>query len=169
MRKADLLRAAIRDNCEWCRINPESLLVSVSKAQIVASGELSASYEYRYTLEVLLMDFPGEPDEIIIPILVWARKNQPELIFNPDTRNSGITMEAQLLNTDEMGQKITPVADILFSVKATEAVIVTLDPEGKPIPTHRDEPDYSSLYGISETAWDVVFKDMNSGEVVENE
>lgn len=166
MRKADLLRAAIRKNSAWCRTNPENLQISIPECRIVATGEVSASFEYRYTLQVLLLDFPGDLDDITLPILAWARVYQPELIFNPDERKDGIRMEADIINTDEMGNAISPVADIRFSIRATEAVIVTAGENGVPIITHRDEPDYSSLLGIGPTAWDLVFEDMVSGDKV---
>ncbi|GAA3911780.1 phage tail protein [Gibbsiella dentisursi] len=166
MRKADLLRAAIRKNNAWCRTNPENLQISIPECLIVATGEMSASFEYRYTLQVLLLDFPGDLDEITLPILAWARVHQPELIYNPDVRKDGIRMEADIINTDEMGNAIPPVADIRFSIRATEAVIVNLDENGVPVITHRDEPDYSALLGLGATAWDVVFEDMVSGDKV---
>lgn len=158
MRKPDLLRAAIRALNPWCQTNPENMLVSVTEATIVATGEQSASWEYRYVIEVLLMDFPGNVDAITLPILNWARVNQPDLLFNPDVRREGIKMQAQLINTDELGNEITPVHDVLFSIRATEAIIVTQDSSGNPVTTHRDEPDYSALFGESGTAWDIVFR-----------
>jgi hypothetical protein len=46
--------------------NPDKLLVFIDKGQIVATGAPSLSFEYRFTLNVILLDFPGDEDAVMV-------------------------------------------------------------------------------------------------------
>lgn len=132
MLKAELLRAQIVAHNQFFRENPDQLEVYVKKAQVISTGRLSPSFTYVYDLNVLAMDYPGNIDDLTLPILAWAYVHQPELLFNPAKREDGIGFEAEILNND--------TADILYVIKASESVIVTKDPDGKVTVTHRDQP-----------------------------
>ena len=68
MKKAELLRAALIAGNTWCKANPELITVWVEKGhiQIEATGE--ASFMYHYTIQVLAMDFPGQIDDLMLPM-----------------------------------------------------------------------------------------------------
>lgn len=151
MLKADALRAVVMDRIPWLKENPDQLMICVRKGNVVATGMPSASFEYRYTLELLVMDYPGDLDELSIAILAWANKHQPDLMFNPDRRTQGITFEADILSTD--------CADILISMTTTDAVVVTKNSAGQLIPHPKDEPDYSSIMGNEPGPWHLIFKE----------
>ena len=72
MKKAELLRAALTAGNAWCKANPEQITVWVEKGhiQIEATGE--ASFMYHYTIQVLAMDFPGQVDDLMLPLLAWV-------------------------------------------------------------------------------------------------
>ncbi|MGV8925701.1 MAG: phage tail protein [Ewingella sp.] len=150
MLKADALRAQVMHRIPWLQENPDLLLVCVRKGNVVATGRESPSFEYRYKLELLVIDYPGDLDELTITILAWANKHQPDLLFHPDRRLNGIAFEADILSND--------CADILFSMDTTDAVVVTKDCTGKLIAHPKDEPDYSAILGVEPGAWDAVFK-----------
>lgn len=132
MLKSELMRAAIVAHNPFFTREPDRLEVYVTKGNIVASGTPSPSFAYKYELNVLAMDYPGELDDLAIPILAWAAENQTELLFNPARRESGIGFDAQILNDG--------TADILFVISATENVVITSGQNGRPVATHRVEP-----------------------------
>ena len=73
---------------------------------------------YHYTIQVLAMDFPGQVDDLILPLLAWVWQQQPDLLLNPDN-NRKVEFDADIVNDD--------VADILFKVPVWERVMVTDD------------------------------------------
>ncbi|MDK1707012.1 phage tail protein [Serratia marcescens] len=156
MLKADKLRAQLTAAVPWLKQNPENLWVGIRKGTLVATGQASAAFEYRYQLEILVLDYPGDLDFLSAVILAWARVHQPDLIFNPDKRAREISFMADIL--------ANRCADILYSMPTDEAVLVQTDASGKVTFNHRDEPDYAALMGESHTAWDLDVVAMMDGE-----
>lgn len=153
MLKAELMRQAIVAHQAWFVDNPDSLEVYVTKGNVVAGGGASPSFAYHYELNVLAMDYPGSLDDLAIPVLAWARRHQPALLFNPQRREKGISFDAEILNND--------TADILFVINASEMVIVNFDDAGKPVAVHRDEPQNSALFPPDETWSQLIVGDGN--------
>lgn len=132
MLKSELLRAAIVAHNPFFKQEPDRLEVYVTKGNVLASGTPSPSFAYKYELNVLAMDYPGDLDDLTIPILQWALEYQSELIFNPARRENGISFDAEILKNG--------TADILFVINASENVIVTRGPDGELSAKHRTEP-----------------------------
>jgi len=151
VKKAELMRDALTRNNTWCKANPELFIVWVEKGhiQIEATGE--ASFMYHYTIQVLAVDFPGQIDDLMLPLLAWAWQQQPDLLLNPDN-NRKVEFDADIVNDD--------VADILFKVPAWERVIVEIV-DGKPVAKHLAE----SRPRFNGGEWEMVF-DPESGGVL---
>lgn len=155
MLKSDLLRAEIVAHQPWFVQNPDRLEVYATSGKVIAGGGASPSYTFSYELNVLAMDYPYDLDSLTIPVLAWARRHQPALLLNPDLRREGISFEAELLSND--------TADILFTIKANEMVIVSFDENGKPLAKHRDEPLHADMFPAGET-WSLLAVNENTGE-----
>ncbi|WP_192457705.1 phage tail protein [Musicola keenii] len=151
MLKPKLLRQEISRMVPWVRANPDRLALYVPRGHVVGRGGASASFEYRYTLEVLVMDFPGSTDDIMLPIQLWARQYEPELLFNPDNQKNGITFEVDILNNDAI--------DLLVKIQVTEAVAVT-SANGKPVVRHRADAPPDLMEGMD--GWAIAVRDMSS-------
>lgn len=151
MKKAELMRDALTRNNTWCKANPELFIVWVEKGhiQIEATGE--ASFMYHYTIQVLAVDFPGQIDDLMLPLLAWAWQQQPDLLLNPDN-NRKVEFDADIVNDD--------VADILFKVPAWERVIVEIV-DGKPVAKHLAE----SRPRFNGGEWEMVFDPESGGEL----
>lgn len=149
MKKAELMRDALTRNNTWCKANPELFIVWVEKGhiQIEATGE--ASFMYHYTIQVLAVDFPGQIDDLMLPLLAWAWEQQPDLLLNPDN-NRKVEFDADIVNDD--------VADILFKVPAWERVIVEIV-DGKPVAKHLAE----SRPRFNGGEWEMVFNPESGG------
>lgn len=151
MKKAELMRDALTRNNTWCKANPELFIVWVEKGhiQIEATGE--ASFMYHYTIQVLAVDFPGQIDDLMLPLLAWAWEQQPDLLLNPDN-NRKVEFDADIVNDD--------VADILFKVPAWERVIVEIV-DGKPVAKHLAE----SRPRFNGGEWEMVFDPESGGSL----
>lgn len=157
MYKPDSLRKALTAASPALRQNPDRLRVFIDEGAINCAGGASLSFEYAYTLDVLVTDYAGHPDTLIVPILAWLRRHQPDLLLNPDRMRDGFTFEADLLNNQ--------TADISIKIKLTERVRVSTSPDGKtrkaehlpePVTEPLDFVEHWTLYVLGEKVaeWD---------------
>ncbi len=101
--------------------DPEKLHVFLEGGEIACTGAKSLSFEYRYVLNIIVQDYPHHANQIIIPVLAYLRKNQPELFENPEKSGDVIQFEAEILSVDAI--------DLSLKVNLTERVIVKDDRE----------------------------------------
>lgn len=136
MNKPPSLRAALEQALPELKTNPERMLVFIDKGQIASTQAPSFSFEYHYTLNVIITDYSKHSDTIFIPLLVWVREHQPDLLTGRPSE--GISFEAELINNDS--------TDISIELKLTEAVRVTRL-EDKLIANHLAEPQLPDVTG----------------------
>lgn len=96
--------------------DPEKFLVLASAGRITSTGTASLSFEYAYTAQLYALDYAGHADAVIVPLLAWAKRNQPELFANPDRWPQGIRFTAEYLTTDTI--------DLAVEIDLTERVVV---------------------------------------------
>jgi hypothetical protein len=132
MIKPSSLRAAITAAVPDLEANPDKFLVFADAGVIAANGTPSLSFEYRYTLNLILEDFAGDPDLVMIALLGWVHRHQSDLVNNPDKRASAITFEVDQLTNDTF--------DLSIKLPLTESVRVTMGENGRPIAKHLQEP-----------------------------
>lgn len=101
MIKPDSLRAYLTDALPELQRDPDKLLVFIDRGSLVSTCAPGLSFEYRYTLNLILTDYAGHPDAVMVPLLVWLRAHQPELIANPALREQ-IAFEADVLDHDKV-------------------------------------------------------------------
>ncbi|HBM3160444.1 TPA: phage tail protein, partial [Klebsiella michiganensis] len=126
MKKAELLREALIAANTWCKANPELITVWVEKGSIETQATGEPSFMYHYTIQVLAVDFPGQVDDLMLPIMAWVWHYQPDLLLNPDN-NRKVEFDADIISDD--------MADVLFKVPVWERVMVEIV-NGKPVATH---------------------------------
>lgn len=132
MNKPGELRAVIEAAAPNLVTDPDKFLVFVEQGNLVATNTASLSFEYRYTLQLVLLDFAGNADTIMIALLGWVKANQPELLDNVDKRATAISFEVEHLNQT--------TCDLSIKLPLTEAVKVTLQPDGSRVAAHLPEP-----------------------------
>ncbi|SUH59021.1 tail fiber protein [Salmonella enterica subsp. enterica serovar Braenderup] len=118
MNKPQSLRSALNKAVAYVRDNPDKLHLFVDNGSLVATGASSMSWEYRYTLNVVIEDFSGDQNLLMAPVLLWLSTSQPDAINNPDLREKLFTFEVDILRND--------VCDISMNLQLTERVLVTL-------------------------------------------
>ncbi len=96
--------------------DPDKLSLLVRSGQVVCTGSASLSFEYRYTLQLVVLDYAGSADAIVLPTLVWMRTHQPEYFDNPQQRDADFRFEAEYNNATTI--------DLLIELQLTERVRV---------------------------------------------
>ncbi|HDZ9812363.1 phage tail protein [Klebsiella pneumoniae] len=149
MIKARLLREALIAGNTWCKANPEMITVWVEKGHIGIEATGEPSFMYLHTIKILAVDFPGQVDDLMLPIMAWAWRHQPDLLLNPD-KNRQIEFDADIISDD--------TADLMFMVPVWERAMVEIV-DGKLVVTHlaEDRPRFNG------GEWEVVFDPESGG------
>lgn len=142
MNKPRAVRDLLTSSVPHLKKNPDALHIFVENGTIVATGAESLSFEYQFDLIVLVTDYADHADTLIVPLLAYVREHQPELLMNPDKRDSGFKFRAEALNHE--------TADIEITLTLTERVVVTIT-DGVANITHPPEPVEPDLSGP--TGW----------------
>jgi hypothetical protein len=136
MNKPDSLRTHLLAAVRELQHDPDRLLIFIDNGNIRCTAATSLSFEYTYDLQIILTDFAGHPDSVMLPLLGWVRVNQSELLANLEKSATGIRFEADVLNNSKV--------DLSLTLPLTERVIVKLQPDGTYDVRHAAEPQYTA-------------------------
>jgi len=115
--------------------HPEKLHVFLDTGAVAALGSTSLSFEYRYTLNLLVQDYPHHVDRIVLPLLAYLRTQQPELFENHDKAQKLLRFEVEIINES--------VLDLSIQVDLTERVLVSKKKTGNELTAlHVGEPEH---------------------------
>lgn len=134
MDKPHSVRAALAAAIPALATNPESLLVFVEKGRISATAVPGHSFDYGYTLNVILTDYAGSPDVVFLALLQWMERNQIDVLLNPQRKSSAITFDAEMISNTAV--------DLSINMELTESVGVRPRPGGGFDIATTPEPDY---------------------------
>ncbi|ACO73403.1 hypothetical protein LHK_02593 [Laribacter hongkongensis HLHK9] len=133
MDKPARLRAALKAALPELANRPDALQLFVESGRLAATAGASLSWEYRYTLVVLVTDYTGSPDPVMLTLLTWLRQHQPDLLQNRERLQDGLRFDVDILKHG--------CVDLQVKLKLTERVIVTVDPEQqRRLLSHPPEP-----------------------------
>ncbi len=147
MLKPDSLRATLEAALPDLARNPDRLLVFIDEGTVRCTAAESLSWEYGYTLRVVVTDYAQHADTLVLPVLRWVAKHQPELLSNPDRQKTGIRFEADLLNKSSM--------DLAILLTLTERVVVRDNPDAPGLLAHHvpepplDPYDYVESWSLT--------------------
>ncbi|WP_460645831.1 phage tail protein [Leclercia adecarboxylata] len=116
MLKPDSLRKTLTESVPALRKNPEMLRLFIDNGKINSTLAASLSFEKQYTLNVVVTDFTGDFDLLLVPVLAWLREQQPDIMTSDEGRKKGFTWYADI-NTDKS-------FDVSISLLLTERTIV---------------------------------------------
>lgn len=111
--------------------NPDRLIVAARDGKIVSHNINSLGFEYQVSAEVIITDVEIHIDQIMIPILAWAKVNEPEMFERQKRGGAGIQIETEILDSSKV--------DLLVRIPIVEAVVVTLNPDGQFVARHLEE------------------------------
>lgn len=149
MYKPASLRSHLEATVPTLKRDPDKLSILVRAGKVVAAGEASLSFQYAYTLQIIVLDYEGRADAIMVPILVWLRIHQPDYFDNVSRRERAFRFEAEYNNAKTI--------DLSLELDLSESVSVQPeDPENNPAPgrytiTHLGEPVREGLMEGPET------------------
>lgn len=149
MKKPQLLRDHITRACPDLATNPEKLTVFIERGQIVHTGTPALSFEYRYTLNIVITDWAGSTDVLVVPIVAWLKRHQPDIFDNAERRATAFRFESEIIDHQ--------TADIGIEIELTETVAVqgqTVDGVNRLTTRHIGEP-LLAMPGESETIDDL--------------
>lgn len=132
MNKPEALRAHLLATVAEFKHNPDRLLIFIDNGKVRCTAAASLSFEYSFDLQIILTDFAGHPDSVMLPLLGWLSINQSELLENLNKSAEGIKFEADILDKNKVDMSIT--------LPLTERVVVGTDSEGKTTIKHAKEP-----------------------------
>jgi hypothetical protein len=133
MRKHESFRAAIAAAFPELKRNPQTLAVFIDRGRIATrvspdATTKTAGFEWRYTLNAVLLDFADDTNTLALAVLDWIRTAQPELLLNHTTGNEAFQFQVDVLDERKV--------DIEITIELNEAVDVALDGT----PAYRTEP-----------------------------
>lgn len=147
MNKPEELRDLLLNAVPYLRINPNNMQVYIDRGKVVATGAgLNLSFEYQCDVIILVTDYAAHADTIIVPIMAWVARHQPELLTNPEKRQNGVKFRAEYINKSK--------ADIEITIPITERVKVTAVEGGRTV-EHLPEPP---LDPYSDFEWELYVK-----------
>lgn len=116
MQKMKSLRKALNDAVPQLMNNPEMMRIFADEGNIDARLAASLSHEKKYTLNVIVCDFVGDPDLIFVPVAAWLRENQPDICTLDEGSKKGYRFQMDLNDGDNV--------DISISLQLTERTLV---------------------------------------------
>lgn len=122
------------------RDSPERMLVFVEDGKLQSSYEPGLSFQYQYTLALILTDYAGSPDSVMLPVLQWLTRHQPELLANPSRRDD-VAFDVDVLADN--------LVDVALKLPLSERVVVTEQTDGTLLLTHAAEPPTEDYHARS--------------------
>ncbi|WP_449758001.1 phage tail protein [Erwinia persicina] len=131
MLKPKQLREVLTKSVPLLQRNPDSLNMFIDNGRMVSTLASSLSFEYQYQLNLLVTDYDGNLDLLVVPVLAWLRENQPDIMANEEKRRTGFTFSADVISDT--------IIDISMNLQLTERVLVK-DLDGALHVNHVGEP-----------------------------
>lgn len=132
MNKPESLRAHLLATVAELKHNPDRLLIFIDNGKVRCTAAASLSFEYGFDLQIILTDYAGHPDSVMLPVLGWLSVHQSELLENLNKSTDGIRFEADILDNSKV--------DLSLTLPLTERVVVGKDDDGNTTIKHPGEP-----------------------------
>nr|ELR5111153.1 phage tail protein [Providencia stuartii] len=131
MKKLTSLREYLSNKIPFLKNNPENLYLFVENGRVISTLANTPSYEYEYTVNIIIERFSGDQDILIAVVNSWLREHQSDISANPDKRRQAFTFEAVILDNE--------TAHISIDLNLTERVLAK-DQDGKWVIASISEP-----------------------------
>lgn len=150
MKKLQALRSHLLQAVPDLQRGPEKLLTFIEDGAIRFHRGPNYSHQYTMPARIIITDYRGEVDAVIIPLLEWISRFEPDA--DPE---QAIQLEAEILNNQAY--------DLMLTVTLKERVVAKADcEEGRIVAEHR-MPEYEQEM-CPATAWELYVRDPDSDE-----
>lgn len=120
MAKHDALREQLAAALPELVRNPDKLQIYMTGGRLQARYGDNLGFQYKATLQVDVLDFPGEPAQFFMPFLIWLRHHEPAVLLAHD--DNALRFEVDLVDNGAV--------DISIQLPITEAVDVIAREDG---------------------------------------
>lgn len=154
MYKPDSLRQALTRAVPEFERNPHRLHVFIDRGRLIATAAHNLTFEYAYSLNLVIKDFGGNPDDLMLPIVIWIARHQPQLLAKSVRGGECFTFEVDPLNNKAV--------DISITLPLSEKVTVEIGADGTPSTNHPIEPIYDPPFaGVDDQTllWQLFLRD----------
>ena len=104
----------------------------------MANATASLSFEYRFRLNLIVTDYAGDADAIMVALIVCLKVHQLDLLANKERRKHGIAFEVDFNNHETVG--------ISIKLDLTERVVVKRGDAGRRDIQHLSEIQATPAY-----------------------
>lgn len=154
MLKPKSLRKALYDAVPKLKANPDMLRIFIDSGVIGATLAASLSFENRYTLNVMVTDYPDDIDLLLVPIGAWLRENQPDIMTTDDGKKKGFTYEVDINSDDSIDVSIYLKLTERTLVKEVDQMLHVSHAPEPPLPIPVDRPTQLYVNGDLVSEWD---------------
>ncbi|MGE4431905.1 MAG: phage tail protein [Sphingobium sp.] len=141
MKKPDSLRQFLTAALPELARNPDAIEIFVTGGTVATRMGPNLGFELRYTLHIVLLNFRYEPGQLFLPLTLWLRANQPELLLNHQSGVEQIRFSVDVIDNQAV--------DIEVDIPLTEAIDVLPSGAGYQM-TFRSEPPIPGTEGLTE-------------------
>jgi hypothetical protein len=117
LHKPSSLRAMLLDKVPALKADPSLLSMFIDKGKVISRATGNPAFQYRYTLNIVVQDYAGDIDALILPILLWVGQEEPELLERAP--HEPIRYESEILDASS--------ADVSIYIELSERVLVARD------------------------------------------
>lgn len=141
MYKPNSLRQHLAAAIPVLQRDPDRLLVFADEGNVVANATASLSFEYRFKLNLIVTDYAGDADAIMVALIAWLKVHQLDLMANEERRKHGIAFEVDFNNHETVDISIKLDLTERVAVKRREAGRLDIQhlPEIQSTPAYDDE------------------------------
>lgn len=139
MRKPDTLCDWLLRSLPFLDAHPEKLHLFIEEGRIITVRGETLSYKYSYDLVLVLEDMADDSHALIVPLLAWIAKNQPDLLTG-----DGLPFTQDILSN--------AARDIEIRLALTETVVVNATVDGGWDVSYPAAPAFPALFEGSEAA-----------------
>jgi hypothetical protein len=109
--------------------NPEQLHTFVNDGKVKFSRGTNLSHQYTVDAQIIITDYSGSLDTVMVPLLQWLNTYQPDLI-----EDEAVQIEAEILSNTHW--------DLALTVRLTERVVAKVDCDTGHINAEHRMPEY---------------------------
>ena len=150
MKKLHSLRDYLLTRIPDLSRNPDRLLTFIEDGSVEFHRGAHLSHQYRVPVRIVLTDHAGELDTVMIPLLQWLSRYQPDL--DPD---EAVTFQAELLDNQRW--------DLAIDVTLTERVVALVDCDAGTIHVDHRQPSFE-IDPCAAANWQLYIRDVDDSE-----
>lgn len=145
MNKPNSLREHLLASIPELKHGKDRLLIFIENGKVRCTAAAGLSFMYEYQLQLIITDYAGHPDTVMIPLLDWLRTNEWELLANSDKNREGIQFDAEILANDLVDLSITLPLTERVIVKAVEGGLSVEHPPELQLTEHLPQQEYTLI------------------------